>query len=298
MKKIIILLFLSAGLILGQTAGEAGLSFLKVGFGARNIAMSDLGVTSANDITALNYNPALISQTPKYQLFASHTQLMNDVNTEMFAASFEFWGLPFAVGLNTTSVSDIEVRRKPGEAQSTFDASFLYSSISTGFEVYTNIHTGFTAKYLYEGIYADESNGYAFDLGVFAENVYKGINLGVSVKNLGSMDNLRYKSTKLPVDIRIGADYSFTANSIDSEVKILTGVQQYSGSNNLHIHAGGEIYYNEMFALRLGYLTGYETKSLSAGFGVKWSRINFDYAFIPFDYNLGNTHTISLIYSF
>jgi hypothetical protein len=298
MKKLTILLLLSAGLVFGQSAGKTGLSFLKVGFGARNIAMSDLGVTSANDLTALNYNPALISAAPKYQLFASHTQLFTDVNTEMFAASFEFWGLPFAVGLNTTSISDIEVRHKPGEAESTFDASFLYSSISTGFAVYNNIYTGITAKYLYEGIYADESNGYAFDFGLFAEDIYQGINLGASVKNIGSMDNLRDKPTKLPVDMRFGADYDFEVESLDSKVKLLTGIQQYSESNNLHIHAGVEIFYNELFAIRLGYFSGYETKNFSAGFGLQWSGLSFDYAHIPFDYDLGNTHTISLTYSF
>ncbi len=47
MKKILVLIFISAGIISAQSATSSGLSFMKSGFGARNIAMGDLGVVTA-----------------------------------------------------------------------------------------------------------------------------------------------------------------------------------------------------------------------------------------------------------
>ena len=47
MKKIFILLLVSSSVLLAQSAGNTGLSFLKFGFGARNIAMGDAGASAS-----------------------------------------------------------------------------------------------------------------------------------------------------------------------------------------------------------------------------------------------------------
>ena len=72
-------------------------------------------------------------------------------------------------------------------------------------------------------------------------------------------------------------------------------------TDDLHIHFGGEYFYNNIIALRFGYMTGYEAKGITAGLGIFWEGLNFDYAFLPYSfssYNLGSAHTISLMYSF
>ena len=46
--RFLVLMFISTSLF-AQTAGESGVSFLKIGFGARNIALGDVGVVSADD---------------------------------------------------------------------------------------------------------------------------------------------------------------------------------------------------------------------------------------------------------
>lgn len=59
MKKIILLFVISSVAVFSQSAGKTGLSFLKYGFGARNIAMGDAGTALSNDLTGLFYNPAV-----------------------------------------------------------------------------------------------------------------------------------------------------------------------------------------------------------------------------------------------
>ncbi|MDZ7765462.1 MAG: hypothetical protein U5K00_13715 [Melioribacteraceae bacterium] len=72
--------------------------------------MGDFGVATANDVSALYYNPALIADYTTPQLTFTHNAWIQDVNSENFGAKFKALGLPFALGVNTTSISEIEVR--------------------------------------------------------------------------------------------------------------------------------------------------------------------------------------------
>ncbi len=295
--KILVLLFISSA-ILAQSAGESGLAFLKFGFGARNIAMSDLGVVSVNDLSALNYNPSLIALNNKTQLSFSHNSLFQDLNSEMFGASFSIFGLPVAVGVNTTTVANIEVRSQPGDVESVFSAHYFAGSISTAYEIINNFYAGATVKYLYENIFSDDANGLGFDFGISYQGLVNGLSLGAALRNIGSMNELRAQPTKLPTDLRIGAAYNYSLINSRLDFTLLAGFQKYLEQTDSHLHAGGEVVYDKMLALRVGYVSGYDSKSISTGFGIKWKGINLDYAFVPFKYGLGDSHILSFIYTF
>jgi len=295
--KFLVLFFLCT-VLFAQSAGENGLTFLKFGFGARNVAMSDLGVVSANDLSALNYNPSLIALNNKTQLSFSHNSLFQDLSSEMFGASFSIFGLPVAVGINTTTIANIEVRSQPGEVESVFSAHYFAGSISTAYEIINNFYAGATVKYLYENFFSDDANGLGFDFGISYEGLVDGFLLGASVRNIGSMNELRSQSTKLPTDLRIGAAYNYSITNSKLDFTLLTGFQKYLEQTDSHLHAGGEVVYDKMFSLRVGYTGGYDSKSISTGFGIKWKGINLDYAYVPFKYGLGDSHIISFIYTF
>ncbi|MFC2083808.1 PorV/PorQ family protein [Bacteroidota bacterium] len=298
MKKTLYILLFVYSTILPQTAGNSGLSFLKIGFGARNLGMSDLGVVGANDVTALNYNPALLINSSNAQILVSHNEWIQDLRSELFGATFTMFDLPFAVGINTTTISDIEVRTRPGEVESTFNAHFFFGSISTGFRVFDRLSSGFTIKYLYENLLTDESAGMAFDIGLFYEKLLNTVDVGLSLRNIGSLSKLRNEATELPLDLRAGILYDFDLVDLKSKVTLIGGLQTYTKTDDYHSHFGFEIFYDNLVSLRSGYVTGYDSKNLSFGFGLLWKRLNFDYAFTPFDYDLGNSHTLSIIYSF
>lgn len=279
-----------------QSVGESGLAFLKHGFGSRNIAMGDLGVASSNDLTALNYNPALLAYDKKSQITFSHNSLFQDLSSEMIGVSFDAFGLPFAIGANTTSINNIEVRTKPGEAEGTFNAHYFFGSISTAYQINPDLSAGATIKYLYENLYSDESTGLAFDFGLSYKNLIGGLTLGASLKNIGSMSSLRSESTELPQDLRIGAAYDFVLS--DFIFSATGGFQEYLKEGTAHAHFGGEISYKENFAVRVGYLSGYDSKNISTGFGVIWKSLNIDYAYVPVKFGLGDSHILSLTYTF
>lgn len=86
--------------VLAQTAGNNWLSFLKYGFGARNISMGDAGTALSNDLTGLFYNPAKLALTDKSEVLFMHNQWIQDVSSEVIGAKTLLWGIPFAVWFN------------------------------------------------------------------------------------------------------------------------------------------------------------------------------------------------------
>jgi hypothetical protein len=299
MRKIFLIIVVSVSSIFAQTAGNAGVSFLKYGFGARNIAMGDLGVVGINDLTALSYNPALLSNYSKPQIMLTHSQNIQDMASQLVGASFSLFGLPFAVGVNYTSIDEIQVRTIASEEpQSTFDAHYMFGSLSTGFKVYDNISAGVTIKYIYENLLSDESSGFAYDFGLSYTDIIDGLDVGAAIKNIGSLSELRDESSKLPTDFRIGAAYSMGIESFYSTLNFIGGIQKYLDTDDTHLHAGTEVVYDELLSIRLGYMSGYDSKGITTGLGVYWEGLNFDYAFTSYSFGLGSAHTISLMYTF
>ena len=298
MIKLLFIIILSSVTISAQSAGNTGLSFLKFGFGARNMAMGDAGTSVSNDITSLFYNPSKFAGMENSEVFFMHNEWIQDVRSEVFGIRSKVFGLPLALGFNVTTVSDIEVRTRPGDPDTKFNANYFFGSLSTGFNITDELAFGGTFKYLYEGVLADESTGYAFDFGASYRLPYKGLSIAAALRNLGSMSDLRRESTKLPADFRIGPAYNFEITDTKFDVTAVIEYQKYFDDDANHLNTGVEIFYDNLIALRGGYQTGYESRNFTAGIGLKWGNLNFDYAFLPFQLGLGSANLFSLQFKF
>jgi hypothetical protein len=298
MKKILLIFIVGSVTIFSQSAGSSGLSFLKFGFGARNIAMGDAGTALSNDLTGLFYNPAKLALTDKSEVLFMHNEWIQDVSSEVIGVKTEFWNIPFALGFNVTSVNGIEYREIPGDPITKFDANYFFGSLSTGFFVTDEISFGASLKYLYEGLLNDQANGFGFDFGLNYLLPFKGLTASAVIKNIGSMNALRSQATKLPTEFRLGAAYTY--NLEDSKFDFTGGAefQKYLDTKDNHFNFGGEILYNKLIAARAGYQTGYISRGFTAGVGLMWGNLKFDYAFLPFSEGLGNGNLFSLQFKF
>ena len=298
MKKILITLLLIGSVSFAQSAGNSGLAFLKFGFGARNIAMGNAGSSVSNDLSGLYYNPSRLVSLEENQAMFMHSEWIQDVTSEVGGIKWNMFNLPWAVGFNVTTVGDIEVRDRPGEAISTFNANYFYMSLSSGFKVIEDLDFGTTVKYIYEGILNDQSTGYGLDFGLNYFTPVKGLTASTAIRNIGSMNALNTVGTKLPLDISLGGAYNYNLPAAKLEFIVTGELQKYLDADDFHINAGGEVMYNETFAARAGYQTGYEAKGFTAGIGIAWGSLRFDYAYTPFSLGLGNANQFSLQFSF
>jgi len=293
MKKVLALLLIFVLPIFAQDGGKTGLTFLKLGADAAELATSDLGVVSAEGTAALFYNPAFLNDSLAFVSF-SHDNYLQDVSAENLGVTFNLWGMPLGLAFSTTSINGIEVRTRPGAAQGDFSVHYFTASVSTALDLFPAVRFGITGKYLYEGMLADEASGYAFDAGLKVKSPFKNVLFGMAIRNVGKMDNLRSKPTEVPTVADVGASYKISFDRIQTAFLFDGGVRKYLKESPVHLHFGVETIYRKMFAIRLGYATGYDSKSLSAGLGIKWRSFSFDYAFVPYDYNLGTAHLITV----
>ena len=298
MKKTLITIILLSSLSLAQSAGNSGLAFLKFGFGARNIAMGDAGSTASNDLSAMYYNPSRLVSLVGNEVMFMHNEWIQDVRSEVGGIKWNMFSLPFAVGFNVTTVSDIEVRDKPGDPVSKFNANYFFGSLSSGFTVIEDLDFGATIKYLYEGILNDESTGFGFDFGLNYLTPVKGLTASAVIKNIGSMNKLRIEKTKLPSELRFGGAYNFGLETAKLAFILATEFQKYLDTDDIHINGGGEIIYNQTFAARVGYQSGYESRDFTGGVGIMWGNFRLDYAYMPFSLGLGNANLFSVQFKF
>jgi hypothetical protein len=296
-NKILFFIILSFTSLLAQSAGSSGLSFLKLGFGSRNIALGDAGTALSSDVTALFYNPAALAINPASEIMLMHNEWIQDVRSEVLGARTIILGLPVAVGFNVTTINDIEVRTNPGDPLTKFNANYFFGSLSAGHMIVDNFYFGASVKYLYESIYVDESTGWGFDFGASYLTSIKGLNVSAVIKNLGSMKELRNESTKLPGEFRLGPSYSLT---LQDKYQITSAVefQKYLTTSDIHFNLGAEILYDKLIALRVGYQSGYITKNITAGMGLLWGNLSIDYALAPFQLGLGYGNILSLQFKF
>lgn len=281
-----------------QSAGESGLAFLKIGFGARNIAMGNAGTVFSNGVTAQFYNPAKLAYSDDKELIAMHNNWIQGVRSDVIGATTRILGMRIGVGVNITSVNNIEVRTKPGEAQARFDAKFFSGNISTGFEIYEGIKFGVTYKYLYEQFFINEAKGYAWDFGIDYKTQIPNLTASFVIRNLGSMEALKTQETVVPTEIVAGANYLY--NVPNNELSFIVGgeIQRFTKTDNTHLNFGGEVVYKNLIAVRLGYQSGYDSRSFTYGFGLYWHNLTFDFAYVPFQLGLGSANLFSLRYKF
>jgi hypothetical protein len=294
-KKIIITIFLilSFTQIKAQNdgPGNTGFAVLKLGIGARAIALGEAFSSVTDDATAVIYNPARLSFIDKSNVIIMHNELLQDVNTNFIAARFPLSSkLVLGFGLLSTSITGIEIREIPGAPIDNFDANNLSAGLSFGYKVNQNVYLGITGKYLYEKIYVNDASGFAFDFG--GNYVKNNVSLALVFSNLGSVNSLLDLETNLPAAFRLGGSYKFAKDKF-SFLLGLDGNKVFNGGN-FHVNTGGEAGYKDFVFLRLGYQTGYENKGFTSGLGLKYKAVYFDYAFVPYSSGYGNSNTFSL----
>jgi long-subunit fatty acid transport protein len=289
---IIILLGISFQFALTQ-AGKTGLSFLKLGLGSRALSMGEAYSAIGNEPGAMNYNPATLTQSQSVQAVFSHREWVQDTKSEFLGVTTMLDDFVLGFGVNSVSVSDIEIRSVPGEADGTFDAKNASLGISAAYKFSDEISAGFTANYLYEKIYVDEATGFGWNFGATYVTPWD-VRLGFALNNLGSMNELQSIATTLPTTFRFGGAYEIPLEKIDGGFTTAAEIVSVKNEGKAHLHLGVEFEYQKMFALRGGFQSGYESKSFTSGIGFKYNMFKLDYAFVPVKLDLGSSHSFTI----
>jgi hypothetical protein len=303
MQKLIslfLLIIAGAGMVRAQ---EGGLAFLRIPPDAASMGMGDAGVAYTRNAFATYWNPAGLAATSTNQGGLSYQSWVANVTTYTLATRFRA-GAKGGLGLFVTAsgVTNLEFRDRPGEPQGTFDAQNVAAGLAYG-RAFGPLRMGATAKFLREEIFTDRATGYAIDGGMQVTLLNDDLHLGLALQNVGEMNALASKSTRLPRTLRGGVAVSpFRLRARDDAETVLKALLVAEVSHNLtdeqtQYHAGAAAQVLDLLILRAGYLTNDELRDVSFGLGLRSGTLAFDYALLPFSDGFGGPgHVFTLHY--
>jgi len=282
-----------------KKVGTTGAQFLKIGIGARPIAMGGTYAGIADDINTIYWNPAGLGQISDHELLAQHIVWFQSVNYDYLAYAQPVGKIgTFGLAVNYLYMNDIEKRTGDTEnPEGTFGATDGAFTIAYGKKLGDNFSLGLNLKYIRQTIDIEKANGAAVDLaGLF--KVANKLQVGMVVQNLGPKIKFISEGDPLPLNIKLGVGYKLFKD------RLTLGLDaNYPIDNKPNANLGIEYCFkfgNFSFPLRAGYKTLNDFKTidgLGTGLGIGWKKFSLDFAWVPYG-DLGNTFRISFIAKF
>lgn len=308
------LLVLAARPAHGQSAPDAGFSFLRLEPSARAAALGgSFSAVYGDDVNALFYNPALLNEGMHRALGISYLNHLGEVNAGFVAHARHLEGIgTVGAGLRFVSWGSTEGYDEQGTPTGDFHASDAALTVSFSRQDDERLHYGASLHTVFSRIGSYNATAFAGDAGVAYHLADQQLtltasanNVGIVVNSLGSTDDL------LPWDLRVGIAkrlryvpllLSITGYNLNRIGEESAGQNAVSDAMR-HIAFGGEFQFSDAFNVRVGYnhqkhqdlklKSRLDLAGFGAGFGIKISSFRFDYAFNSWS-SMGGLHQFTV----
>lgn len=296
--------------------GTAGAQFLKIGIGARAVAMSEAYVAVANDASAIFWNPAGLVLVEKNDLLLSHTEWVADIGLQAagFAKTLEGIG---TIGLSFCYMGsgdmDVTTVMEPQGTGETFSYSDFMLGASYARWLTDKFAIGGNLKYVREDFGVSNpltgeditAAAWGVDVGTLYFTGYKSLRMGMSIQNFGpelsppgkvqdvfdydpdkgeyvTEEETDYRDYHMPLTFRVG----LAMDLLDTEDHFLTACVEadHPNDNVERINMGAEYWLMNLIAFRAGYMARHDSQTLSFGAGFKFDLselgdVRIDYAY-------------------
>jgi hypothetical protein len=318
-KKIFFFLLLSIyNLTYSQIGGQGVYRFINLVSSPRQAALGGKIITNFDyDVNQPFFNPATINEEMNGKLAVNYGSYFGDVNygTASYAHTFNEKIQTFHAGVTYINYGKFDGRDEIGTPTGTFSGSEAAISVGYAYNVTnTNLRFGANLKFISSSLESYNSFGLAADISALFQNKNKSVNYTFVIRNFGTqLKSYNGLTEKLPFEIIAGIsqelenvpvrwhltlenlqqfDISFSnparsQQTIDGE-EIPERVTAL-GNAFRHVIFGAEIFPKRAFSLRFSYnfrraaeLKIVEQRTFSgfsAGFGIRFSKFRFDYAY-------------------
>lgn len=280
----------------GAANGEDGLAMMKIEHGARQAGMGAASVSVTGDPNGASYNPATVVGVSKFTASFGHISYWENIRLEsgyfamdLSSVTFLHGGIRFAV------VDELEQRHAPTlEPDELFDAHDISFKLGLACKFAEWLSGGFAVGWFFEKIEAWRGSAFNLDVGMVvrpAENV----SVGAAATNLGADFSLSKpgvegsRDISLPTRYAVGGSYRYH--------KALGALDLVVIDDEIHAHIGGEAHPHELFRVRAGYMTNYDSKNIAAGVSFTKRNLTVDYAFVPYTNDLGSSHMFNFSFT-
>ena len=310
MRKIALVLILLASLAPAARAADTSAAFLKIGVGARPIAMGNAYTGVADDINALAWNPAGLSQLSQKEMGATSALMFGDIQYDFVGYAQPLTGKSggnygtLGLGAQYLSQGTIQGRDANRQVTGNFTGTDMALNLAYSRALNSEFRLGANMKYISSSIQTESASSFAVDLGGMYRTPVAGLTLGVAVQNIGPGMKFLDQTNPLPLSMAVGAGYH-----LGSGLMLAMDVKTLPNEKRTTVSLGTEYAAFSTLSLRAGYLIAAaagtqagstavteqlgQMSGIGAGFGLKMGIYRLDYAFTPFG-ELGNVQRISL----
>ncbi len=311
-----------------QKLAQTGMKFLEVGTEARAEGLGEALTSVEGDASAMFFNPATMSRlSSPVSVTLSDTKYIADIDhyggAIAIAPSGGDYGV-FGLSLHFVDYGTFEgTIVDPSASQGYQDTGpFHPSGLSLGLSYARAINDKFsiggTAKYVRQslglavteidpnsGARTESSNTVdvlAFDFGLIYKTGFKSLNFGMVVQNFSREVEYEKEPFQLPLTFKIGISMNvLDLTRVDGSVHALlvTLDAEHPRDYAEMVRFGVEYRFQDMIALRVGYVSPQDETKWTYGIGLRKLDImgmlglGLDYAYTPFGV-FGSVHRLSL----
>jgi hypothetical protein len=285
----IVAMVLLMAMYAGRSVAAPGFAFMQIGVGAREGAMGGAGAASSQGPAAAYFNPANLAIGDKGGALVALNRHFADITSQYAAVTVRSGSWAFTPHYLGTTVPDIELRDRPSqEPIALFDSRDAALGLSIARRLPLGLSAGATVNYIWEKIYTEASDAWAFDFGAAWQAPISGLRFGAAVQNNGKASKFVAESPDLPALFRGGACFTESLGWIGSGTIAADWVAVKDQSPEQRF--GLEVAALHILRLRGGFIGGVEAAQVTAGFGLAYKGFQFDYAYAPFREHLGEGH--------
>jgi hypothetical protein len=289
----------------GSRSGTSGLTFLKIGVGARGAALAGAYSATCTDIYALYHNPAGVAWNEKDNVAFAYRFWVADINNSFIGVTRHI-DENNVIGLSLITVStdplNVTDEYHPTGTGETINYSDFALGVTYSVKLTEYFSCGLTAKYAQESIGDLKLRSGLIDLGTLYQTDFYGTRFAINMANFGNRvkpgGTYRYKSVSgqwidksyqsfsPPTVFKV----SFAFDPISTEQNTVTVVTQlnHPTDNAENIATGIEYGLSKRYFVRGGYLINSKVENFSIGAGFKMNLMlaqgSFDVASLALEF--------------
>lgn len=272
---ILVLLFLTLSLATayagdGRRVGTAGAQELTIPVGSRGTALGGANTATTKGVEAMFWNPAGVSSIEGTEVMFTHQPYLADIDVNFLGVVTNIEGFgSMGLSAKVVSIGDIEETTEefPDGTGSVYSPTLSVIGLTFSRVMSANVQFGVTAMVINENIFEVTATGVAFDAGFIYDPRWKGVTLGIAIKNYGPKMKFsgqgfqrqgdgrqlapNNSSFELPSSINIGLGYNFLNQNGNSVT--LNGNLRSNNFSEDYFQGGVEYSYNDRYFLRAGY---------------------------------------------
>lgn len=264
--------------------GTAGASELRIPVGTRAMALGGAVVSDAAGVEAMFYNPAGIAQGEGTDIFFDHMGYLNSMKVEYAGLTSHAMGGVIGASFKALQVGDIIVTTEdaPDGTGEISSPVFSVAQLAYAKQMTDHVRVGGSFSVVSERVLQESATGLSFDFGFQYDPLWKGLNFGFAMKNIGP--NMRFAgsdlersypanngnpqtgpyfltsqtaSFELPSYVSFGASKAWNLGAASKFT--LGAVYQNNNFSSDEYRFGGEYLWNDQLSVRGGYVTTNQT---------------------------------------